>query len=153
MNHADAAVIAAAAANAARRSKARTISIAAREAGVHVETIRYYERMGLIPRPAAGSAYRHYPESTIERIRFIKHAQEFGFTLKETAELLGLSDDATCEEVCGRIELKVQELDGKIGRLTHLRDHLAKHLAASPRKGLADSCKVMECLRGDCQSS
>jgi len=138
---------------AAKRSK-RTIAQAAAEAGVHVETIRYYERTGLIAQPAAaaGSAYRHYPDATVERLKFIRHAADHGFKLREIAELLeltGAGSDPTCAEVCGRIDQKIAEIDRKIGELQHLRDHLSAMVAQSPRQGAASNCKVMECFRGE----
>lgn len=152
-----AAAIAGAPAPAARKSSARrTIAIAAREAGVHVETIRYYERMGLIPRPTRGASYRHYPDSTVDRLRFIRHAADHGFTLREIRELLDLThhDEASCAEVCGRIDLKIAEIDRKIAELQLLRDHLAARVAQSPRQGPADNCKVMECFQSghDCHN-
>lgn len=116
---------------------------------MHVETIRYYERMGLIPRPARGASYRHYPDTTVERLRFIRNAADHGFTLREIRELLDLTqlDEASCAEVCGRIDLKIAEIDRKIAELQHLREHLAARVAQSPRRGTADNCKVMECFR------
>lgn len=151
-----AATVDAPAAAARKSSSRRTIAIAAREAGVHVETIRYYERMGLIPRPARGASYRHYPESTVDRLRFIRHAADHGFTLREIHEILDLThrDEASCAEVCGRIDVKIAEIDRKIAELQHLRDHLAARVAQSPRRGPAQNCKVMECFQSghDCQN-
>lgn len=126
--------------------------MAAREAGVHVETVRYYERTGLIPRPAGGGGYRHYPDATVERIQFIRHAADHGFTLREIGELLAWTEspaDPTCAEVCGRIDEKIVEIDRKIATLTRLRDHLSAMVAESPRIGAAVNCKVMECFRGE----
>ena len=118
---------------------------------MHVETIRYYERTGLIPRPPDSGGPRHYPDATVERIQFIRHAADHGFTLKEIAELLDwtTAGEASCAEVCGRIDEKVIEIDRKIATLTRLRDHLAAMVAQSPRRGAAENCKVMECFRGE----
>jgi MerR family transcriptional regulator, copper efflux regulator len=145
------ATVAAPAAAAKRSSGRRTIAQAAREAGVGVETVRYYERQGLIPRPADGAGYRHYPDATVERIQFIRHAADHGFALREIAELLGWvsSGESSCAEMCGRIDRKIAEIDGKIGQLTNLRNHLSAIVAQSPRQGAAENCKVMECFRGE----
>jgi len=133
----------------AAKSATRTISLAAAEAGVHVETIRYYERLGLIPQPPRGGSYRHYPDSTIRTLRFVRQAQEFGFTLKEIEGLIALERrDAGCEDMCGQVELKVAELDRKIAALSSLRDELSRLLKQSPRRGRHTECKVYECLSG-----
>jgi MerR family mercuric resistance operon transcriptional regulator len=69
----------------------RTIGVVAKQANVHVETLRYYERRGLVTRPPRSVAnYRLYPADAVRRLRFIKHAQALGFSLKEIKELLSL---------------------------------------------------------------
>lgn len=101
-----------------------TISRAAEAAGVNPETIRFYEREGLIAKPAKPRVgYRSYPEKTVERIRFIKHCQELGFTLKEAKELIVLAERASAgtHEACSRVEGKVAELDRKIEQLRTIR--------------------------------
>lgn len=119
-----------------------------------VETVRYYERTGLIPRPAKGAGYRHYPDATVERIQFIRHAAEHGFTLREIGELLGwVTAESSCADVCGRIDEKIAEIDRRIVELTRLRDHLSTMVALSPRQGAAVNCKVMECFRGEHECS
>lgn len=120
---------------------------------MHVETIRYYERLGLIPQPPRGtgssSTYRHYPDSVVRTLRFVRQAQEFGFTLKEIADLILLEKaDGSCEEMCGRVEEKVAEIDRKIAMLTALRVEMTKLLKQSPRQGSHRNCKVYECLSG-----
>ena len=83
--------------------KAVTISKAAKNAGVGVETIRFYERKGLIEQPPKpfGPGFREYPEEVVRRIRFIRQAQDIGFSLREIAELLSLRADpsADCSDV------------------------------------------------------
>ncbi|GMQ89945.1 MAG: Hg(II)-responsive transcriptional regulator [Gammaproteobacteria bacterium] len=94
-----------------------TIGRLAHEAGVIVETIRYYERRGLIVQPAKPLyGFRHYPSETATRVRFIKRAQRLGFTLREIAELLTLGD-GRCENVveladrkCARIQAQIADL-------------------------------------------
>jgi len=137
---------------AARSSNAvtkRTISRAAREAGVNVETIRYYERLGLIARPRAVSGYRVYPEETIRRLQFIKSAQRLGFSLKEVAELAGLArTGVTCDQMCSRVENKLREIDQHVRKLTALRNELAGLIDCSPREGSFEECKVYGMLEG-----
>lgn len=110
---------------------------------MHVETIRYYERMGLIARPRTASGYRVYPDETIRRLRFIRNAQKLGFSLKEITELAGMTrKGATCAEMCARMDEKLTEIDQKISQLTALRNELAKLVDASPRKGDFTNCEV-----------
>jgi DNA-binding transcriptional MerR regulator len=136
---------------AAARSKRRTIAQAAREAGVNLETIRYYERIGMIqqpPRRAGGS--RFYPDAAVERIRFIKNAQEHGFALKEIEELIAMAEaETSCAEMCARVEAKVHELDERIAALTRLRNHLDRLLAKSPKRGSHTNCEAYACFTKD----
>jgi MerR family copper efflux transcriptional regulator len=95
------------------------ISVAARAAGVSVETVRYYERAGLLAqpqRPLAG--YRGYQQDAVERIQFVKRAQRLGFTLTEIRDLLNLQFDShlTCEDVTRRAGAKVAEIEERIAR-------------------------------------
>jgi MerR family transcriptional regulator, copper efflux regulator len=85
----------------ARAMQTMTIGKAAREAGVNIETIRFYERRGLIERPPKGNGYRVYSPEEVARIRFIKEAQQIGFSLSEIGDLLSLRADpaADCSEV------------------------------------------------------
>ncbi len=127
-------------------AKSKTIAYAAREAGVHVETIRYYERLGLIPRPAARSGYRHYPASTVDRIRSIKRAQDFGFSLREIDELYAMTatSDSSCRAMCAKVDQKVREIEARIASLMELRDELRGLVAQSSRVGPAANCKVFK---------
>jgi MerR family mercuric resistance operon transcriptional regulator len=128
---------------AAPVARSKTIAVAAREAGVHVETIRYYERLGLIPRPAARSGYRLYPASTIERVRSIKRAQDFGFTLREIDEFFGLSG-GSCKEMCAKVDEKVREIEARIAALIELRDELRGLVSKSAQTGPASNCQVFK---------
>jgi MerR family copper efflux transcriptional regulator len=97
-----------------------TIGRAAQRAGVGVETIRFYERRGLIQQPARpqSGGYRLYDEDVVERIRFIRQAQELGFSLREIAELLSLRADpaADCGDVRAQAMTKREEVNRKIAR-------------------------------------
>ena len=130
-------------------AKSKTIAQAAREAGVHVETIRYYERLGLIPRPAPRSGYRHYPASTIDRVRSIKRAQDFGFSLREINELYAMTagGDSSCRAMCAKVDQKVREIEARIASLIELRDELRGLVEQSARVGPATNCKVFRAFQ------
>ncbi len=129
-----------------------TIAKAARQAGVGVETIRFYERKALIeqpPRPAFGG-YREYPAATIERVRFIRQAQKLGFSLGEIGELLSLRADpsADCADVREKAEAKLAEVEDKIDRLNEICAALEELIAACPGGGALRVCSIMEAING-----
>lgn len=127
-----------------------TIGRAAREAGVGVETIRFYERRGLIDRPPKpqGAGYRLYPPEIVERIQFIREAQTLGFSLREIQELLSLRSDssADCGAVRARARAKVQQVNGKIAELERIRVALERIIAVCPGRGGLRSCTILEAL-------
>ncbi len=127
-----------------------TIGKAARTAGVGVETIRFYERKGLIDRPLKPprAGFRVYPEETIQRIRFIRQAQAIGFSLHEINELLSLRADpaADCSNVREQASVKLEEVNRKITRLEDIRDALQDLIAACPGRGALRVCSIMETL-------
>src|SRR6266849_6356183 len=97
-----------------------TISRLARQGGVNLETIRYYEREGLLPKPPRTPAgYRMFPRETARRLRFIKRAQELGFSLKEVRELLSLrmKPGAKRADMRARAERKIADIEEKIRTL------------------------------------
>ena len=103
------------------------ISQVASQADVNLETIRYYERQGLLPKPPrTGANYRRYPADTVGRVLFVKQAQALGFTLKEIKELLSLraTPRARCEDVRRRAELKMHDIDEKLHALQAMREAL-----------------------------
>lgn len=101
-----------------------TISKAAQRAGVGIETIRYYQRRGLIEEPARPvEGYRLYPEQTIARVRFIKRAQELGFSLKEVKTLVELGDEK-CLETRDLAVLKLELVETKIRDLQSIEHNL-----------------------------
>lgn len=127
-----------------------TISKAAKNAGVGVETIRFYERKGLIeqpPKPINGG-FRVYPEETVARIRFIRQAQEIGFSLREIEELLSLRADpsADCSDVRGRAAAKLEEVEHKLTKLQQIKSALKELIAACPGRGALRVCSIMESL-------
>lgn len=106
------------------RPETMTIGKLAQSAGVGVETVRFYQRKGLLEEPHRGeSGYRQYPSGTLTRLRFIRQAKELGFTLPEIQELLSLraSPEASCAEVQERIQAKIDNIDEKIRSLEHMR--------------------------------
>ena len=128
-----------------------TIGKAARLAGVGVETVRFYERKRLIGRPPRpkDSGFRDYPIETIRRIRFIRQAQELGFSLKEIDELLSLRADplTDCAEVRARAEAKLKDVNEKIARLSAIQSALQDLIAACPGQGpAARRCSILEAL-------
>ncbi len=130
--------------------KTMTISNAARQAEVGIETIRFYERRGLIEQPPkpVGSGYRVYPEETVQRIRFIRQAQEIGFSLREIDELLCLRADpaADSSDVRARAIDKRNEVEHKIEHLQKIHAALEELISACPGKGALRQCSIMEAL-------
>ena len=130
---------------------AMTIGRLARKAGVGVETIRFYERKGLIeqPRRPRDGGYRVYPAETAHRIRFIRQAQELGFSLREIQDLLSLRADPESDsaEVRERAAAKLAEVKRKITELERIRAALEDLIAACPGRGALRNCSIMETLR------
>lgn len=126
-----------------------TIGQLAKKARVHVETLRYYERRGLLPDPPRSeSGYRQYSEDAILRIQFIKHAKELGFSLKETMELLSLRVDpeTTCADVKSRAEAKIVDIEEKIRSLQRMKKALTKLAAECTGRGPSSECPILEAL-------
>ena len=125
-----------------------TIGDVAKQAQVNIETLRYYERRGIVPKPPrTRSNYRIYPEETVRRVRFIKHAQELGFSLKEIKELLSLraTRGTTCLDVRQRATTKIKEIDQKILSLQAMQDTLHKLVQqCAARSGSLSECPILE---------
>lgn len=121
----------------------------ARAAGVNVQTLRYYERRGLLPEPSRlESGYRAYTHDAVRIVRFTKTAQGLGFSLEEIAVLLELASGAPdcCEAAHGMAKAKIGELDAKIAALTTMRDWLGR-LAATCDVPTADlECPLLGAL-------
>jgi MerR family transcriptional regulator, copper efflux regulator len=125
-----------------------TIGKAAQRAGVGVETIRFYERTGLIERPAKplGSGFREYPEATVRLIHFIRQAQKTGFSLKEIKELasLRIDPDADCSDIRARARSKLDEVKSKIAAMLVMKDALESLIRACPGEGTVEKCSIMD---------
>lgn len=128
-----------------------TIGSAARQSGVGVETIRFYERKRLIAQPPKppGSGRRLYGPETVERIRFIRQAQRLGFSLREIQELLSLqaNPSADCSDVRRRALEKIEQVNARIAQLADIRSALVRLLAACPGSGALGACSILEALR------
>lgn len=129
-----------------------TISRAAERAGVGVETIRFYERRGMIEQPARprNGGYRFYDDEVVERIRFIRQAQELGFSLREIADLLSLRADpgADCGDVRTQAVSKREEVDCKIAQLRHIRRALDALIGSCPGGGALRACTIIDAMAG-----
>lgn len=126
---------------------AYTIARLATAAGVHVETIRYYQRLKLVqnpPRPPGG--IRRYGEADVERLRFIKRAQAMGFTLAETARLLTLQERRSCGATRELAASKLRLVDGRLRALRALRRELAQLVAACDANTQQGDCPVIQRL-------
>jgi len=125
------------------------IGTVAKQAGVNVQTIHYYERQGLLP-PAARSraGYRLYGSDAMQRILFIKHAQEIGFSLKEIRDLLSLrvDENMTCGDVKTKAETKLVEVRRKIERLQTISNALIGLIASCEAEKPAHKCALLEAL-------
>jgi MerR family mercuric resistance operon transcriptional regulator len=116
-----------------------TIGRLAKNAGVNVETVRYYHRRGLLPVPVAPHGIRRYSEESLRRLRFIKRAQQVGFTLGEIGELLTYSEDNSCVSILGVAEHRLADIERKLADLAAMRQAL-QDLVAACRENESGSC-------------
>ena len=131
-----------------------TIARAAAAAGVGIETIRYYERRGLIDQPTQKrGAYRRYDERHVARIRFIKRAQELGFSLHDVGELLELRRNPARNRLAARAvaERKVEDIAARIRRLTAMQQALKQLVKACECSDRSHECPIIEALDDDSQ--
>ena len=130
-----------------KQSATYTISRLAQAADVHVETVRYYQRRGLLPAPekAAGSI-RRYSEDEVQRLRFIKRAQGIGFSLDEASLLLRMRDNVSCGQARALAEAKILEIEDRIETLERLRDELAACVRECGTNRDDGACPVIERL-------
>jgi MerR family copper efflux transcriptional regulator len=127
-----------------------TIGRLAKQAGVNIDTIRYYERNGLIPEPPRrSSGYREYENSDVRRLRFILRAKDLGFTLAEIGELLSLSADRDVRGVKRRAEQRLEQVEHKINELQRVRRGLKTLIDACPGHGDLERCPIVAALSGE----
>ena len=121
----------------------------AKKAGVNVETVRYYERIGLLPQPQRlESGYRMYTNDDVIRLQFIRHAKELGFTLNEIRELLTLRVDSkcNCDDVRMRAEDKIRDISQKIEHLQRIREVLNQLVSACKLRKQTTDCPILEAI-------
>lgn len=136
--------------------KTLTIGEVARRAGVGVETVRFYEREGLLEEPARrASGYRQFDEGVVGRLRFIRRAKDLGFTLKEIRDLLTLrlAPDTTCAEIKQRAQAKVSDIEAKIRDLQEIRQALLGVTASCSGQGPTSACPILDALDRDGKTS
>lgn len=133
--------------------EALTIGRLARAAGVNIQTVRYYQRRGLVGQPdKPDTGYRRYPPETVDRIRFIKRAQALGFSLSEIAELLALGD-GRCQDVRRIAERQRESMTARIAQLDAMRASLDT-LIAQCRQGEAPAhCPLIATLSAPADDS
>lgn len=125
-----------------------SIGTLARATGTKVETVRWYERVGLLPAPARTSGnYRSYGRAHLDRLSFIRRARDLGFTLDQVRDLLQLADqrDRSCEEVDAIARAHLGEVERKIADLTALRRELADIIGRCGHGTIAE-CRIVEAL-------
>ncbi len=126
-----------------------TVGRLSRTVGINVETVRYYENIGLMPKPERKeSGYRIYSDSDVERLRFIKNSKLLGFTLKEIKELLLLriDEDTTCDDLKEKAERKIEEVNLKIEELKKIKRALEKLAQQCHVNAPKSECPILENL-------
>ncbi len=121
-------------------------------AGVGVETVRFYERQGLLPEPPRRrSGYREYPHEAVLRVRFIRRAKSLGFTLREIAELLALrvDPDKTCADVRALARQKIADVEERMRELERIRSALERLARRCRGRGPTSECPILDALEAD----
>lgn len=119
----------------------------ARRAGVGIDTVRYYERAGLLaPNSRLASGYRRYSDTEVSRLRFIRRAQALGFSLKEISELLALSSRRDVASVKRTAMTKLNDVEKRIAELERVRTGLSRLIKSCPGHGRAADCPILRAL-------
>jgi MerR family transcriptional regulator, copper efflux regulator len=129
------------------RSSAMRIGEIARLGGVNVQTLRYYEKRGLVaPSERARSGFREYDDAALRQLRFIRRAQSLGFTLDEIGDLLALWSDSetSCAAVERRASGTLDRIESKIADLRRISSALAKYVAACHERSSLEQCPLLE---------
>jgi len=127
----------------ARQQEPLTIGALAASAGVGVETVRYYQRRGLLETPRTANGYRRYGEAHIERLGFIKRAQAIGFTLDEVAELLSLNDSRDHKIARALASEKIRDIEARIAELDRMADALRRLVRVCAHGGEGMPCPII----------
>lgn len=126
-----------------------TIGKLAKAAQVNVETVRFYERKGILTQPKKQGGFRYYPKEYVDRLLFIKKAQALGFTLRETTELLNLkiNNRSKCSDVLEKTEEKIEEINQKIKDLRKMKKSLeGLALCCIDENQALSECPILECF-------
>ena len=119
----------------------------AKQAGVAIDTVRYYERNDLLaPSGRLASGYRRYGDVELKRLRFIRRAKALGFSLADIRGLLALSDERSVAKVKRAAEKKLVDIEQRIAELERIRDGLHTLIAACPGHGRAEACPILNAL-------
>lgn len=132
-----------------RIEETMSIGELAKMSGVGIETIRYYERIGLVkPIARKTSGYRVFNRDSYKAIRFLKHAQELGFSLTEIKDLLKLRADkeSRCEDVQAKAERHLKEVEEKIAKLGSIREVLSQLIRQCRSRNTNSSCPILDCF-------
>ena len=128
-------------------NRTMTIGQVATQADVHVETIRYYQRLGLVGEPLRPlGGIRHYDGKTVARLRFIKRAQQLGFTLEEVRHLLALEDGQSCRETRALAETKLSVIDARLADLRRMQKLLRSLIAECDSGKRPRACPIIATL-------
>lgn len=128
------------------REKPQTIGVIAKQANVNIETIRYYQRIGLIEQPAKPvSGYRIYSDETVSRLRFIQRAKQLGFSLSEISSLLALGD-GKCMEAKQLANHKIEMIKGKINDLKSIESALEKLIECCEENTVQQGCPMIDAI-------
>ena len=133
------------------RASGLTIGKVAHSAGLAIDTVRYYEREGLLAKPArTASGYRRYSADAVARLRFIRQAKDLGFSLSEIRELLALrvAPGKSCADVRSRAQAKIADVESRIAQLDCMKRALVKLAAACSGRGPTSECPILEALEG-----
>ena len=127
-----------------------TIGELAKAVNLNTQTIRYYERIGLINKPnTSKSGYRIYPDKAVNILRFIKHAKDIGFSLKQISEIFSLDNNKynTCSNIKRLAEEKVYEIDKKLNSLNLMRKELLNLISLCEEKNDGPGCPILDILK------
>lgn len=133
-------------------NKAMTVGQVSQFLGIGRDTIRFYEREGLIAEPArTAMGYRQYPAQTLTRLRFIQQGKQLGFSLKEIRVLLTFLDspNTDCAEIKQQAEAKITDIDHKIASLQQMREALVKLTIACPGRGPSADCPILDAMESE----
>lgn len=122
----------------------------ARQGGVPIDTVRYYERNDLLePASRLASGYRRYGDAQLRRLRFIRRAKALGFSLGDIRELLALSDERSVAKVKRAASAKLADIEARIAELERIRNGLQALVDACPGHGRPEACPILNALQDD----